>query len=315
MKMFNWNRINNMNNNILIVVFLILNIFIHGTIEIHAIENEGCSWKDPETGKVYDISSLTNTNVGEEYMFTGGEFIYKANICGRVTSKCNADIPPGSTPVAFAYQKNQVFGDICIASLGDLMSAATWSTFREKNGKKGFQIHYTGGSGGCPPPAPPSRSVTYKFICDHSARDKALLINAEEQNSCQYTLQFKTALACRSFKRFSVTGFFLFLFFFSMCIYCFVEASENIQKGATGANIVPHRDAIFLFFELVMEGITFTKEILMSVYNKIKTGNSYGYESVPQTDSRTGKGRKEAAVKMPKNVKSTAKKYGSDTNL
>ena len=110
MKMFNWNRNNNMNNNILIVVFLILNIFIHGTIEIHAIENEGCSWKDPETGKVYDISSLTNTNVGEEYMFTSGEFIYKANICGRVTSKCNADIPPGSTPVAFAYQKNQVFG-------------------------------------------------------------------------------------------------------------------------------------------------------------------------------------------------------------
>ena len=54
---------------------------------------------------------------------------------------------------------------------------------------------------------------------------------------------------------------------------------------------------------------------LMSVYNKIKTGNSYGYESVPQTDSRTGKSRKEAAVNMPKNVKSTAKKYGSDTNL
>ena len=89
-------------------------------------------------------------------MFTGGEFIYKANICGRVTSKCNADIPPGSTPVAFAYQKNAVFGDICIASLGDLMSAAVWSTFRDRNGKKGFQIHYTGGTGGCPPPGPPS---------------------------------------------------------------------------------------------------------------------------------------------------------------
>jgi hypothetical protein len=294
-----------------VVCFMV--IFVSGVEETGV--NEGCTWKDPETGKLYDISSLTRTVVGDEYVFNGdkGEnFIYKANICGRVTSKCNADIPPGSTPVAFAYQKNKVFGDICIASLGDLMSAATWSTFRDKLGKKGFQVRYTGGSGGCPPPAPPARSVTYKFVCDSSARDKAILFNAVEDSSCQYTLEFKTAIACRSFRRFSATGFFFFLIFFSTCIYCFVEGSENMQKGATGVNIIPHYDSISLFFGLAVEGLSFTKELLINLYIKLTTGNAYGYTSIPQQADNTTSGK----VKLPKNVKSTAKKYGSgNTNL
>ena len=245
--------------------------------------------------------------VGKEYVFTNKDIIYKANICGRATSKCNADIPPGSTPVAFMYRKNQMFGDICVAALGDLMSAATWSTFREKTGERGFQVHYTGGTSGCPPPAPPSRSVTYKFICDHSQRDEAVLVNGEEPSTCQYVLEFRTSYACRSFKRFSATSFFLFLLCFSTCIYCFVEVSENVQKGATGSNVIPHRDEIYFFFQLVMEGIEFTKEILIMLSNKIRTGNGYGYTAIPQADGNIG-----GKVKLPKAAKSSVKKYGSD---
>ena len=52
--------------------------FVSGVEEV----NEGCTWKDPETGKLYDISSLRRTVVGDEYVFNddkGGKFIYKAN--------------------------------------------------------------------------------------------------------------------------------------------------------------------------------------------------------------------------------------------
>ena len=105
--------------------------------------NEGCEWTDPMTNKHYDISSLTKTVVGDEYVFKNGDWTFKANICGRATSKCNLPtISPGSTPIAFQYQSSSTLGDICTASLGDLMSSPVWSTFKSQNGKFGFQITY-----------------------------------------------------------------------------------------------------------------------------------------------------------------------------
>jgi hypothetical protein len=254
-------------------------------VEVNALSggaiNEGCEWTDPTTRKHYDISSLTKTVVGDEYVFKQGDWAFKANICGRATSKCNLPtIPPGSTPVAFQYQSSATLGDVCTASLGDLMSAPVWSTFKKQNGKFGFQITYTGGSGGCRPPAPPTRSVTYKFTCDRSQRGTAQLVFAEESSACSYTLEFKTGLACRGHRRFSATGFLLFLFLFSAFIYCFIEVTDNIQKGAQGMELIPHRDLIVNYFELVQDGCYFTKELLGRLWS---SGRS-GYSSIPQRD-------------------------------
>ena len=91
-----------------------------------------------------------------------------------------------------------------------------------------------------------------------------------------------------------------------MYIYCFVEVSENVQKGATGSNVIPHRDEIYFFFDLVKEGIEFTKEIFVMLFNKIRTGNGYGYAAIPQADGNPG-----GKVKLPKAAKPSTKKYGS----
>ena len=56
-----------------------------------------------------------------------------------------------------------------------------------------------------------------------------------------------------------------------------------------------------------MEGIEFTKEILIMLSNKIRTGNGYGYTAIPQADGNTG-----GKIKLHKAAKASVKKYGSD---
>lgn len=243
---------------------------------------EGCTWVDPSTQKRYDISTLTKTMKNDDYTFKSDQFTFKANICGRATSECNSpNVPPATTPVAFQYASGSVMGEMCTASLGDLMSSPLWSTFRKQDGTYGFQVLYTGGSGGCSPPAPPTRSVTYKFICDRHERNTASLSHAAEDVPCSYTLEFRTSLACKGHHKFSATGFIMFLIVFTLFIYCFIEVTDNIQKGATGLEVIPHKEGIVFIFELAKEGCVYTME---SLRNLVTNGGRSGYNSIPQSE-------------------------------
>ena len=155
------------------------------------VGSNSCSWVDPQSGAVYDLSSLTKPAT-DAYIFPGGDSVYVANVCGIVEQPC-----PRS-PTNKDATGVQLADGHCLAKIGGLVPPA-WAAIDSNDPHKGVRITY--GQGDFCATINGPRSMEIEVLCDPTATGVPLNLQGTEGTRmdgkvCSYTLTMHSAAGC-----------------------------------------------------------------------------------------------------------------------
>lgn len=243
------------------------------------VSGQDCSFTLPG-GEIVDLSSLRNTSPPDYEVYAGDGYIYRANICGPVSSACEGD----SSAVATQWTSYSS----CISILGRMYDI--WGTslppkvayLDASDPNKGFSLTYSGGDYCFNMMSYIDRSVTFNFNCDSA---KGSFTDASESTTlCQYTYNFKTKLACVSPSKSDSAALqaaqsqglsrgskFLLVLFVASLLYCGLGIAYNKYTGDMSiVESIPHKDFWMEIPALAGDGISFTLTKVKSGFESVK---------------------------------------------
>lgn len=235
-----------------------------------------CKWTDPTTGIHYDLSGLKKsekTGWVVPSRYPNKEFF--TNVCGPVTLPCPNSQARGPA-AAFQFKNGQ-----CESKLGvnTATSPPQFDLLDRTQPKAGVVIHFENGD---PCGMNGHRTVTMSIKCnDKISTTKPIF--ASEPDTCQYVLEFEGPDGCPARNKIPFGYAFLICFAIIVVVYLVGGAIYlHKYKGASGQDMVPHREFWEDFPVMAKEGIEATSSKAKELYEKYqkKDDGSGTYENV-----------------------------------